>query len=98
MNDELDALKDALVGSQSILSSGGRLVVISYHSLEDRIVKQFIKNAESTCVCPPLIPICQCNKQQEMKAITRKPIVPSTEEISKNSRARSAKMRVAEKI
>lgn len=98
VNDELNALKDALIGSQSILSSGGRLVVISYHSLEDRIVKRFIQNAESTCVCPPLIPICQCNKQQEMKVITRKPITPSGEEISKNPRARSAKMRVAEKV
>lgn len=98
VNQELEVLKDALEQAISILESGGRLIVISYHSLEDRIVKNIIRNATKDCICPPEILVCSCNHKAEMKIITKKPIVPTDEEIEENPRSRSAKMRVAEKL
>lgn len=97
-NNELENLEKALAATIEILKPGGRLVVISYHSLEDRIVKTFLKNESKNCICSSQVPICQCNHQAKFKIITKKPLVPSEEEIKINPRARSAKMRVAEKI
>jgi 16S rRNA (cytosine1402-N4)-methyltransferase len=98
VNDELGALKSFLDNSLPVLKKGGRLVVISYHSLEDRIVKEFFKNESRGCICPPEAPVCICGKVKELKIITSKPITPSEVEIRNNKRARSAKLRVAEKI
>lgn len=98
VNDELGALTAFLNNSLTVLRKGGRLVVISYHSLEDRIVKDFFKYESLSCVCPPDSPICTCGKVKRLNVITKKPIVPSELEIRNNKRARSAKLRVAERI
>lgn len=98
VNNELDRLKASLESAFQMLRQGGRIVVISYHSLEDRIVKNFMKEKNKSCVCPPELPTCMCDKVQELKLLTRKPMMPDAEEIAENSRARSAKMRVAEKV
>ena len=98
INDELGKLQEFLKNSVEVLLPGGRLVVISYHSLEDRIVKEFFRYENLKCVCPKDVPVCTCGKVQRLKIITRKPIVPSEEEIRANRRSRSAKMRVAERI
>lgn len=98
VNSELETLKEFLKNSVKVLNKGGRIVVISYHSLEDRIVKEFFKYENLKCVCPKDVPVCVCNKEQTLKIITRKPIMPSIEEIRINKRARSAKLRVAERI
>ena len=98
VNDELKVLGEFLSNSIKVLAEGGRLVIISYHSLEDRIVKEFFKYESLDCICPKDSPICTCNKTAMLKIITKKPIVPSEEEIKINRRARSAKMRVAEKL
>jgi len=98
VNDELGILKQFLENSMKVLRIGGRIVMISYHSLEDRIVKEFFKYENLSCVCPKDAPVCTCGKEQRLKIITRKPVVPSDEEIRINRRARSAKLRVAERI
>lgn len=98
VNDELGALTAFLNNSLPVLRKGGRLVVISYHSLEDRIVKDFFKYESLSCVCPPDSPICNCGKVKRLNVITKKPMVPSELEIRNNKRARSAKLRVAERI
>lgn len=98
VNQELEVLKSALSQAISILKPGGRLIVIAYHSLEDRIVKNVIRDATKECICPPQIPICTCNHKPQLKRINKKPIVPSEEEINRNPRSRSAKMRIAEKL
>lgn len=98
VNDELSALKMFLENSVPVLKKGGRLVVISYHSLEDRIVKDFFRFESLSCVCPPDSPICTCGKIKRLNILTKKPITPTEEEINKNKRARSAKLRVAERI
>ena len=98
INDELGQLKSFLENSVSLLVKGGRLVVISYHSLEDRIVKEFFKYENLTCICPPNAPICTCEKVRRLEILTKKPISPSEKERVNNKRAHSAKMRVAEKI
>jgi len=98
VNDELGALKSFLNNSVPVLRKGGRLVVISYHSLEDRIVKDFFKYESLSCVCPPDSPICTCGKVKRLNIITKKPITPSDIEITNNRRARSAKLRVAERV
>jgi len=98
VNNELEELKIFIDKSVDLLNPGGRLVIISYHSLEDRIVKNKIRFENLQCVCPPGTPICICGKKRRLKLISRKPIVPSEEEVLRNRRSRSAKMRVAEKI
>lgn len=97
INEELAALKTALNDSLHLLKHQGRMVVISYHSLEDRIVKNFFKYQNLDCVCPPEFPQCCCDKVSRLKIITKKPIVPTKTEIDTNKRARSAKMRIGEK-
>ncbi len=98
VNHELDALKKSLADALDMMNPGGRLVVISFHSLEDRIVKQFFQATVTDCICPPEIPICVCDHKAIAKKITRKPIIPSEEEIRNNPRSRSAKCRVIEKL
>lgn len=98
VNHELQALEEALPAAAESLASGGRLAVISFHSLEDRIVKQFFRRESKDCICPPEQPVCICSHRATLREITRKPILPSSEEIETNPRARSAKLRVAEKI
>ena len=98
VNHELDNLTDGLNGAIELLKSKGRIVVISYHSLEDRIVKERFKYEASTCVCPPEAIVCTCGKVPRLKILTRKPVVPSRDEVLRNRRARSAKLRAAEKI
>lgn len=98
VNQELASLREALPQALEILGRGGRLAVISFHSLEDRIVKEFMRHEASQCVCPPGLPVCVCGKQPTLRLVSRKPIVPGPEEVQRNPRARSAKLRVAEKI
>jgi 16S rRNA (cytosine1402-N4)-methyltransferase len=98
VNDELSALETALEQAVSLLGQGGRLAVISYHSLEDRIVKNFIRKQASDCICPPGTPICKCNHLATLKMVSRRPLIPTESEIETNRRARSAKLRVAERI
>jgi 16S rRNA (cytosine1402-N4)-methyltransferase len=98
VNNELNNLKSFLENSLKVLKKGGRLVVISYHSLEDRIVKEFFKYESLKCVCPKDSPVCRCGKEQRLKIITKKPVTPALNEIKLNRRARSAKLRVAERI
>lgn len=98
INNELEELRICLSKIIQYLNKGGRLVVISYHSLEDRIVKQFIKENETKCVCPPHLPICSCDTIPVLKRINRKVKRASSFEIEKNNRARSARLRIAEKI
>lgn len=97
-NDEMGALTDALSQAVALLKSGGRLVVVSFHSLEDREVKTFFKHEATDCICPSLQPICTCEHKAQLKIITKKPLVPTDKEIKNNIRARSAKLRIAEKI
>jgi 16S rRNA (cytosine1402-N4)-methyltransferase len=98
VNQELECLKLFLDDSLIFLKKGGRLAVISYHSLEDRIVKRFLKYWENPCICPNELPVCGCGKTPEIKILTKKAIRASSEEVSRNSRARSALLRVGEKI
>jgi 16S rRNA (cytosine1402-N4)-methyltransferase len=98
VNNELDQIKPAIKDATEALKSGGRLCVISFHSLEDRIVKNEFRNLASACVCPKDIPYCVCQKETKLKITTKKAITPSSEETEKNQRARSAKLRVAERI
>jgi len=81
-----------------VLNEGGRISIITFHSLEDRIVKKAFKELANPCTCPPDFPICVCNKKPKIKILTNKPILPKKEEIENNPRARSAKLRVAEKL
>lgn len=98
VNQELENLKKFLEQAVEILAHKGRLAVISFHSLEDRIVKQFFQRESRDCVCPPDFPKCVCAHKRRLKIITKKPIVPGEKEIRENPRARSAKLRIAEKI
>ena len=98
MNDELDALELGLEAAVRLLTPGGRIVVITFHSLEDRIVKQFFRQESQDCICPPEALECRCGHKAELRIITKKPIRPDDEEIQRNPRSRSAKMRVAERI
>lgn len=98
VNDELGALELALKDAFRLLTPGGRIAVISFHSLEDRIVKQAFAAHCQGCVCPPGFPICQCGREPEARLVNRKPIVPSVEECARNPRAKSAKLRVLEKF
>ncbi len=97
-NEELDNLRAVLPDALDLLRPGGRLVVISYHSLEDRIVKRFFRREERGCICPPDIPECRCGRMPRLTVLTPKPVFPSAREVEGNPRARSARLRVAEKI
>jgi len=97
LNRELDVLRDSLDGMIDILDDGGRLCIITFHSLEDRIVKTIFRKNENPCTCPSDFPVCVCGKKSKGKVITRKPILPSEEELSVNSRSKSAKLRVFER-
>ena len=96
-NRELDVLGEALENMVDLLNDGGRLAIITFHSLEDRLVKTSFRRYENPCVCPPDFPICVCGRKSKGKVITRKPRIPSAEETEKNTRAKSAKLRVFEK-
>ena len=98
VNNELDELKDFLKKSIELLKVGGRIVILSYHSLEDRIVKDFFKYEVQSCVCPPEVPLCQCEKVSRLKIINKKPITPGKLELESNPRSRSVKLRAAERI
>lgn len=98
INGELEALKSALYDAVEMLNPDGRVVVLSYHSLEDRIVKQTFINEEKTCICPTQFPKCICDKKKRLIIVTKKPLTPSLAEIADNRQARSAKMRVAQKV
>ncbi len=97
VNGELDVLRAALRDAEEMLASGGRISIITFHSLEDRIVKNAFSEASIGCTCPKEYPVCICGKKPTMQIITRKPILPSEEELTENPRARSAKLRIAEK-
>ncbi|HUV09143.1 MAG TPA: 16S rRNA (cytosine(1402)-N(4))-methyltransferase RsmH [Spirochaetia bacterium] len=98
VNRELEELKGALEGAFRVLKREGRIGVISFHSLEDRIVKHFFREKNKTCTCPPAWPICKCGGQRELKILTGKPIRPKSEEESRNPASRSARLRVVEKL
>ena len=97
VNDELDSLRDGLQCALELLSPGGRMVVISFHSLEDRIVKRFIRDAARGCTCPPDFPVCVCGHEPMLRALTSRPVVPTVEERCVNPRSASAKLRAAER-
>ena len=98
VNAELDVIRPALEAAMKRLSKGGRMAVITFHSLEDRIVKQTFADMASGCTCPKGLPVCVCGKKPQVKVISRKPILPDAEELENNPRSRSAKLRVAEKL
>jgi 16S rRNA (cytosine1402-N4)-methyltransferase len=98
VNDELTGLERVLPKAIDLLRPGGRLAVISFHSLEDRIVKQAFKLASTDCICPPNVPVCICGHRASVHLVTRKPIVADETEIAQNPRSRSAKLRVVEKL
>ena len=98
VNDELEAISEVLSTAADRLNPGGRLAVISFHSLEDRIVKNAIASRENGCTCPRDFPVCNCGFVQTLKSVSRKPYIPQDEEISENPRSRSAKLRVAERV
>jgi 16S rRNA (cytosine1402-N4)-methyltransferase len=98
VNDELGAIERALPAALEMLRPGGRLAVISFHSLEDRIVKNFLREAERGCTCPPDFPICVCGNEPVMRALSRKPIRPTAEEVARNPRSPSARLRVGAKV
>lgn len=98
VNKELDVLNNSIDKFVHRLNPGGRIAIITFHSLEDRIVKNSFKYLEKDCICPPTSPICSCNKKREIKIITRKPITASEEELRENNRSHSAKLRIAEKL
>lgn len=97
LNHELEVLQDSLEDMIDVLDDGGRLCIITFHSLEDRIVKNFFRKMENPCTCPPSFPICVCGKKPKGKVITRKPILPGEEELEINTRSKSAKLRIFEK-
>ena len=98
VNDELDSLETALPKAVKLLTPGGRLAVISFHSLEDRIVKQFFQREAKGCICPPELPACVCGRTPTLRIVTRHPITAGEDELARNPRSRSAKLRIAEKL
>ena len=98
VNGELDALPPMLEAAVSHLHTGGRLAVISFHSLEDRIIKKSLQDMATGCTCPPNFPVCVCGKKPRIRLVSRKPIVAGEAELERNPRSRSAKLRVAEKV
>lgn len=97
-NCEFEALEQALVGAADVLKPGGRLAVIAFHSLEDRIVKRFMQRESATCICPPEQPVCTCGHEPRLKRLTRQAVKPSAAEIAENPRSRSAILRVGERL
>jgi 16S rRNA (cytosine1402-N4)-methyltransferase len=97
-NREFEALEQALAGAVDVLRPGGRLAVIAFHSLEDRIVKRFMQRESATCICPPEQPVCTCGHEPRLKRVTRQAVKPSTAEIAENPRSRSAILRVGERL
>lgn len=98
VNDELESLAEALAATLALLRVGGRLAVISFHSLEDRIVKRFLRRESQGCVCPPGLPVCVCSHEPALRVLRRSVVLPSAAEVAANARSRSAKLRVAERI
>lgn len=98
VNREIDNLTAALPEMLAVLTSGGRLAVIAFHSIEDRVVKQFFRRESQDCLCPPRQPVCTCGHKAVLKQVTAKPIRPQPEEVEQNPRARSARLRIAEKL
>jgi 16S rRNA (cytosine1402-N4)-methyltransferase len=98
VNEELDALGEGLAAAVDLLRPGGRLVVLSYHSLEDRIVKRFLQAERRGCTCPPEAPVCVCGKQPRLRLVTRPSLTPTDDELQANPRARSARLRAAERL
>ena len=98
VNEELDALEDGLAAAVDLLRPGGRLVVLSYHSLEDRIVKRFLDAERKGCICPPSLPVCVCGRLPRLRLVTKPSLTPTDAEIAANPRARSARLRAAERI
>lgn len=98
VNNEIDDLKDVLISMCNSLNSGGRMCVLTFHSLEDRIVKETFKDLNTDCICPKNLPVCVCNHKRACNLITRKPIVATPQELAENSRSQSAKLRVIEKV
>lgn len=96
-NRELDVLRDSLDDMIGLLGDGGRIAIITFHSLEDRIVKSAFREKENPCTCPPNFPVCVCGKKPQGRIITKKPILPSEEELEENSRSKSSKLRIFEK-
>jgi 16S rRNA (cytosine1402-N4)-methyltransferase len=97
-NEELAALQAALAGALDVLAPGGRLAVIAFHSLEDRLVKRFIERESATCICPPEAPVCTCEHRPRLRKVTRRAVRPEAAEMARNPRARSAVLRVAERL
>ena len=98
LNRELEVLRDSLDGMIDLLGDGGRICIITFHSLEDRIVKTIFRRNENPCICPPEFPVCVCGKKPKGRVITRKPILPGAEEMAENPRSKSAKLRIFERI
>src|SRR6188474_3001674 len=98
VNEELEALEIGLAAAVDLLRPGGRLVVLSYHSLEDRIVKRFFAAERRGCICPPELPVCVCGRNPRLRLLTSKPVMPTTSEVEANPRARSARLRAAERL
>ena len=98
LNRELDVLRDSIDGMIASLNPGGRLCIITFHSLEDRIVKTAFRKNENPCICPPNFPVCTCGRKSRGRVITRKPIIPGERELIENSRSKSSKLRVFEAV
>lgn len=98
VNDELGALREGLAAAVEVLRPGGMLVVLAYHSLEDRIVKQYLRQEAVGCICPPRSPVCTCGRLPRLRVVTRKPVRPDDAEVARNPRARSVRLRSAERI
>ena len=98
LNRELDVLRESLGGMIDMLDNGGRICIITFHSLEDRIVKTIFRKNENPCTCPPDFPVCVCGRKSKGRVITRKPILPSEQEMEENSRSKSAKLRIFERV
>ena len=98
VNDELEALSQALLQARDLLRPGGRLAVIAFHSLEDRLVKRFYQQETRDCVCPPEMPVCVCQHRATLRVLTPKAVRPASEEIARNPRSRSARLRIAERL
>jgi len=98
VNEELKALSEVLPQTLAVVASGGRIAIIAFHSLEDRLVKQFMARESQDCICPPEVPVCACHHRRTLRVLTRKPIQPSSTDVEQNPRCRSARLRVAVRL